>query len=101
MKPLPLDDETLTEVQESLQGALGLVLVVVLENFLQLCLELYVRHVPFILIGGCRERVLQRFQHRPLDLLRDGVLCVQLYHWGFEQRKTVTKQRKLKVLFPN
>ena len=22
-----------------------------------------------------------------------------LYHWGFEQRKTVTKQRKLTVLF--
>ena len=22
-------------------------------------------------------------------------------HWGFEQRKTVTKQRKLTVLFPN
>ena len=60
MKPLPLDDETLTEVQESFQGALGLVLVVVSENLFQFGLELYIRDIPFILVGGGRERVLQR-----------------------------------------
>ena len=71
MKPLPLDDETLTEVQKSFQSALGLVLVIVPENLLQLCLELYIRHIPFEFVGGGRERVLQRFQHCPLDLLRN------------------------------
>jgi len=68
MKPLPLDDKTLSVVPESLQSALGLVLVIVPENLLQLCLELYIRHIPFEFIGGGRERVLQRFQHRPLDM---------------------------------
>ena len=36
MKPLPLDDETLTEVQESVHSALGLVVVIV-PNLSGLC----------------------------------------------------------------
>ena len=63
MKPLPLDDKTLSVVPESLQIALGLVLVIVPENLLQLCLELYIRHIPSEFVGGDRERELQRLQH--------------------------------------
>jgi hypothetical protein len=55
MEPLPVDDEPFAQVQESLQCAPVLILLVVTVSLLQLCLELYVGDV----LGGGWEHVTQ------------------------------------------
>ena len=72
------------QVQESLQCAPVLILLVVTVSLLQLCLELYVGDVPLEFIGGGWEHVSHSLYHGPLDFFRDGMLLVQLYQDGSE-----------------